>query len=627
MAVYEFSMSDPQVSADTQVVIADRFLIKERLGGGGQSRLYRAVDRETDQAVALKMIDPRGQGNSNEDWHRRQLRFRREAKILEQLKDCQQVVRFIAANCDDPMPWIAMEFLGGRPLRSLIDDDPGKMSLPRFLLLAQDIVQGLRGIHKHHILHRDLSPENILVIRHEDRSIHIRFLDFGIGKPLQEEAQPVTQMPTMMGKPAYIAPEQTRGSICAGSDVYALGVMLYEMLTGDLPIRVSSFAEVSRIRNEDPVPLVAHESSQRVPEELRSLIMSCLAKAPTDRPTLDELSECLSDVQRRHQSGEELSMEFSKWEISHLHASMENTRTVLESKMEVGPYKTEWLLNSDDNKESWLAKNPVTGQEVNLEIVKGEAQARAMRLGAFKASKALTHENIQKTYDFGEQPTFVWGALELVQGSSLGAILEVGKALSPGQILQIGEGIIEGLGAIHAQGQKHGRLTPDSVLLDEFDMVKLANAGTDPSYCPPACTITHGAQSAWAAPEILMGTKPTVASDFYSFGCLLYAMITMESPYEGSDMAQAYQHLNAPIPLAHQVNPGLKPPGLAKVTTWLLNKDPDKRPQSAARVLRQFHRCFSQNTPPSATAPEVNRDPVQPKPQSLMNRMFHRRKK
>ncbi|MFT7616580.1 MAG: serine/threonine protein kinase [Planctomycetota bacterium] len=618
-------MEESPLSSDTQVVINDRFEIKEPLNGGGLSRLFRAFDRKTGAPVAIKMWDPIAGPNSNEEVPRQLRRFAREAKLLERLKNCKQVVNYVDADMSSEQPWIAMDYLSGRTLRSLIDDEPGRMSLPRFLHLAKELVQGLAGIHKEGILHRDLSPENILIVRDDDRQVHAYFLDFGIGKSLEQEAQPVTQMPTFLGKPEYVSPEQTRGELVPGMDVYAVGVMLYEMLTGEVPIQVSSFAEVSRVRKEQPTPLESHNSSRRVPEEMCQLIMACLAKEPAERPSLADLEDCINRVRKRHESGENLSTEFSQWQISRLDANLGRTQTVLEPRMEIGAYRTEWLTNSEDGRETWLARDIESGKEVALEVFCGNQNLRTMHLDAFEAAKNLKHENIQEIYDWGDTKTFSWAALELVKGSSLAETLKAGKPLAPGQILQIGQGILDALVEANKGGLCHGRLTPECILLDEFDMVKLAGVGSNPNLSPADCRITHGAQSAWLAPETHLGVESSVAGDLYSLGCLLYAMITTESPFEGSDMAQAYRHVNErPIDVL-ELQPDLEPPYLAKIIVWLLNKEPEKRPQSAARVLEAFNQCFSKNhrAEQESAGAEIE-GPESPERRNWMDRIFRR---
>ncbi|MCA9319200.1 MAG: serine/threonine protein kinase, partial [Planctomycetes bacterium] len=285
-------------------LIDDRFRILERIGAGGMSKVYRAVDLSSGATVALKVMAPEFLAVLPEERDRSERRFQREARILEALRGVDQVVRFIAARLDAQPPWIAMELVEGISLREMIERSGGRMASDLMVAIAREVVTGLRNIHRQRVLHRDLAPENIIVSRGKGGAPRVVFLDFGIGKSLEPEQSPVTRQTTLMGKPSYVAPEQSRGQLLtAGFDVYALGVVLYEMITGHLPLEIRSFAEIARLRREAPRPLAAFPSAARVPEELRALVMSCLAKEPEDRPTTDELLECLVELERRHADG------------------------------------------------------------------------------------------------------------------------------------------------------------------------------------------------------------------------------------------------------------------------------------------------------------------------------------
>ncbi len=569
-------------------LIGGRFELLERLDRGGLSQVYRAFDHEGKKLVALKLLDPRSRGGSNEGWALSVERFRREIGILECLKDCPQVVDLLAADADAETPWLAMNFVSGPSLRVLIDEASGGLPVKRYLPIARGLVAGLAAIHDQKIVHRDLAPDNIVVSRDQSGRFALKLLDFGIGKPLSGEVDPVTCAPTIMGKPAYLSPEQTRdAAVDERSDVYALGVILYEMLVGARPIEVAGFGEIARVRREEPLPLAAHPGSSRVPEELRELIMRCLAKEADERPALGEIAVNLEELERRLESGERLSAAFSQWEMSRIRSDAAGARGLLKPRQRFADMRTEWLLGGGKDREVWLATHE--GRECALQLVKGPA--RETFLAAMQAQSDLDHPNIVKVEALGMEDELGWARLELVRGSSLDRVFLEEGAMSPGRILQIGQGLLD---ALTAADRLHGFLRPSSVLLDEFDTVKLGDFGWGRG--PEDLDPIHptGTNAAWTAPERFRGRPVSAASEIYALGCLFHAMVTGEAPFEGPDIAQAYQHMNfVPQRLADRL-PGFEPSRLLRLVDRALAKNPADRPDSLARFKRSFQTAYSE---------------------------------
>ncbi|MCB9833432.1 MAG: serine/threonine protein kinase [Planctomycetes bacterium] len=578
----------PDMKDANDHLVGGRFELLERLDRGGLAQVYRAFDHQERKLVALKTLDPRGRAGSNEDLDQTRERFRREIAILGRLAACPQVVDLVAADAEAPLPWFAMDYVSGSSLRVLIDEAPEGLITKRYLPIARALVAGLAAIHAERIVHRDLAPDNVVVTKAPDGGVALKLLDFGIGKPLGDEGEPVTRMSTIMGKPAYLSPEQTRSAaVDERSDVYALGVILYEMLVGQRPIEVAGFAEIARVRREEPRPLAAHPGSSRVPEELRALIMRCLAKEAADRPALGELAEVLGEVERRLESGEALSAAFTEWELSRLRDGGGEARGLLAPRERFAGLRAEWLLGGGADHEVWLASED--GREVALQLVRGPAAAGF--LDAMTRQQDLDHANILRVEACGIEAEIAWARLELVRGSSLARVLLEEGRMAAGRILQIGQGLLD---ALVAAGRHHGRLRPSSVLLDEFDTVKLTDFGfgRGPEELDPI--VSKGTNAAWSAPERFRGRPVSGPAEVYAVGCLLHAMITGEPPFEGPDLAQAYQHMTlCPLRLRDRL-PDFEPRKLLKVVDRALAKNPAERWASVAQLRSAFQAAFSE---------------------------------
>ncbi|MFO0615328.1 MAG: serine/threonine-protein kinase [Polyangiaceae bacterium] len=248
-------------------VIGDRYEIRGVLGEGGMGTVYLAHDRELDEEIALKILRPEMASTPDA-----LIRFRREVKLARRVTH-PNVARTYDLGEHGGVRFLTMERIAGRSLR-----EARGLSLPEILRVAWEITQGLAAAHAVGVVHRDLKPENILLTG--DRVI---LTDFGIARCDDPESALRTSG-NVVGTPAYIAPEQLEGSPVDGrTDVYALGVMLYELVAGALPFVGETAAAVAVARlTRAPAPVRAVRSD--VPEGVAELVMSALARRKEDRP-------------------------------------------------------------------------------------------------------------------------------------------------------------------------------------------------------------------------------------------------------------------------------------------------------------------------------------------------------
>ena len=250
-------------------LIAGRYHLTDRLGQGGTATVYRAIDLRLDRPVAVKIV--RLAGLADADLAARLLA---EARTVAALTH-PHIVAVYDAGQDGDLVYLVLEYLPGSTLRERLLRQ-GRQPLAEALTIARDVLQGLAAAHAAGLVHCDLKPENILFAADGTAKI----ADFGIARTLAE--RPAGDR-TLWGTPAYLAPEQIRGqAVGPATDLYALGVILFEMLTGQPPFRGPDPASVLRQHLTAPPPPL-HPSAAGIPPSVAALIARALAKDPRDR--------------------------------------------------------------------------------------------------------------------------------------------------------------------------------------------------------------------------------------------------------------------------------------------------------------------------------------------------------
>ena len=250
-------------------ILADRYRIDAELGRGGMGVVYRAHDILLDRAVAVKVLSDSGLGTEG------RARLLREAQAAARL-DHPNIVSVYDAGETESRPFIVMQLVTGASLHNC-----GPLSLPQIIAVARQLCDALDHAHAQGIVHRDLKPENISVVGSGDRLI-AKLMDFGLAR--SREASRLTQEDTLLGTVFYLAPEQALGQEVDGrTDLYALGVILYELTTGRLPFTGDDpLIIISQHLHAPVIPPRTH--NPEIPSELESLILRLLSKKPDDRP-------------------------------------------------------------------------------------------------------------------------------------------------------------------------------------------------------------------------------------------------------------------------------------------------------------------------------------------------------
>lgn len=249
-----------------------RYRVGERLGQGGMGAVFSARAEGSAEEVAIKLLyGPFTQDPEFLD------RLRQEAQVIASLED-RRIVRLLEFGEEPELgPYLVMERAAGRDLRRLLAAE-GPLALPRALDLAAQVADALAHAHDREVVHRDIKPENLMV----DDQDRVVVTDFGIARAAGSSR--LTRTGFVPGTPEYMAPEQLApGPIDSRADLYALGVVVYEMLTGRTPFHSENVAEVIH-RQAYQLPAPPSALRAEVPEELDRLVLACLAKSPEGRP-------------------------------------------------------------------------------------------------------------------------------------------------------------------------------------------------------------------------------------------------------------------------------------------------------------------------------------------------------
>ena len=263
--------TDPMIGT----TLAGRYLVEQPIGQGGMSTVYQARHTLVDRPVAVKVMS----GNLVQDASLRE-RFRREAKNSAALAHPNIIEIYDYGETEDGSPFLVMELLNGAPLAQLIAG--GSIDPSTVVVLGLQIAQGLARAHDFEVVHRDLKPENIFVCDAGSGRVIVKLLDFGIARSMHDSR--LTNQGEIFGTPQYMAPERIT-SIDTGppADLYALGVMLFEMLTGRLPF-VSEELTGYFLQHMQKAPPKPSDLVPQCPRRLEELILSLLEKKPEDRP-------------------------------------------------------------------------------------------------------------------------------------------------------------------------------------------------------------------------------------------------------------------------------------------------------------------------------------------------------
>jgi serine/threonine protein kinase len=568
-------------------VIRNKYRILQEIGSGTVSTVYLAMNLTTNEVVALKVMHAE---RIEEGQFLR--RFRREAKLLEKL-DCPYAVQLLDYGEKEGLNFIALEYVPGRTLDQVLKDE-GPLEVERALGIARQVAQCLADAGAVGIVHRDLRPANVMVTP----SDAVKVMDYGVAAGAD-----LSRLSSIgiLGTPHYLAPELAEGETAdVRADVYSLGVILFEMVTGERPYDADDAASIVLKHLQDPIPS-ARQLNPEVSQEVDGLIAKCLVKGPQKRYLPLQLVGVIADLLGEADAAPGVEGALAGQILGHYQLLEQIGRggmaTVYKAyQPSLDRYVAVKILPT------YLAHEPGFAARF-------EREARAVA--------KLDHPYILPVYDFGREEDLTYIVMKYVEAGTLKKML--GEPLDLNTVVEIISQVGEALDYAHQEGVIHRDVKPSNVLMDRGKWALLTDFGLAKMVEANARLTKTGVglgTPAYMSPEQGQGIAVDARSDTYSLGVLLYEMLTGQVPYDAeTPMAVVIKHITAPLPSPREINPDI-PELVERVVLKALVKDPADRYQSVGQMVEALRKAVTEATvpaevpPPRVTVPEALRPTV-----------------
>jgi eukaryotic-like serine/threonine-protein kinase len=507
------------------MLLKGRYLIEHELGRGAIGVVYLARDQKLyDKPVVVKMLLEDQEDPESQEYFRK--KFRDEVEALARINHASVVSVLDRDETPDGAPYLVMEYVEGVNLRSVMQQQ--NLELKRVGALMRQIGRALAAAHEKGVIHRDLKPENIMLQTAADGEETIKLIDFGIAKVKKRSDVELTTKTAVAGTYLYMAPEQLLGAPTAASDIYALGVIAYELVTGRLPFQPPSPFELLDLQRAG-VKALPSSLRPELPAAAQEVILQALSfEALARQRTPPEFGERLAQALTLSSTGN-----------SGVYTDLLQQGTLL-----VERYQIMRQLGGSVTAVYWAedlrqARQPVVVKELHERVA--DKQARQQASAAFNREAGLlarlTHPALPQVYDFFYKASRgrYYLVTELIAGVNLAARLrEAGGRLDELTVTEWACQICEALVYLHAQTPPviYRDLNPTNLMIEtQAKRIKLTDFGLTRVVAPPAKGSAPFAALGYTAPEVMRG-QPEPRSDVYSLGALMFHLLTGCDPSE-----------------------------------------------------------------------------------------------
>ncbi|MBK7535926.1 MAG: serine/threonine protein kinase [Myxococcales bacterium] len=618
-----FCPADGAPLAGSFSIGGDRYLVDELIGSGAMAIVFGGHHRTLSRPVAVKVLRPEVARNDEQ-----QQRFLREARSASRLNH-ENIVGVLDFGWDDDLgvTYMVMERVLGETLAAELSSS-GRMAWRDAVSLLVQICRAVATAHAAGIVHRDLSPRNVILVNSSGRRV-AKLCDFGLSRHT-EGGDRVTQNGAWVGTPSYMAPEQVDHEVVVepSADIYAIGVIAYELLTGHLPVVGDTSAEVLAAKlTDEVVPLTLKFPELGVPEELDTWVLRCLQRDPASRPSASELERGLTRLSARATAlGEPGS-------LSAPAIAIPRTLTPAFPPLDdgspslIGSYRVVRSLGTGGTGRVYLGEHPVIGTKVAIKVLLPEIAGSQETVERFiqeaRSSSQIDSPHIPRYYDFGRTAGGLpYAVMEYFEGETLAERIEKVGALSVEETAGILVQVAGALMLAHKAGLIHRDLKPENLflvaaepravsgggveaalpravtasgsspaLLDCAYSVKVLDFGIAKSFGKDAGTRTQQGfflgTPFYCAPEQVFGAEVDPRADVYALGVTAFEMLTGMPPFVGeiSEVLEAKTSQDAP--LLRSERPEL-PERVERTVARMLARDLKERADSMAWVKEQL---------------------------------------
>lgn len=585
--------------------------ILEVIGKGGMGAVYRARHVLLDEERAIKVIHSRFAGETEAAD-----RFIREAKILTRLRHPNLVQLHEFGTLGEDTFFMVLELIRGESVLERIRRLT-KIPIEESIKIIREAALGLSSAHQKGIIHRDLSPDNLLIVRAETKEEITKVIDFGIAKPVLEKTAQQTMANIFLGKLEYCSPEQcgllTEGEmIDHRSDIYSLAITFYYMLAGKLPFySATPQGYLFKHVNENPQPPSTHFAPGEFPEILDRVLLKALSKKREDRQaSMEELVRDLDTI--RLSFGSTLVEPLADFDVepSKLQSgSRFANRYLIEQKLGGGGMGV--VYQATDK----ILNVPVALKILNSKILNEEKTIERLKREVILARK-VAHPNVCRIYDIGEDRGIHYISMELLQGETLADKVKKEGALPLEAGFTITQQILQALAEAHRLGIIHRDLKPQNIMVDAKLETRIMDFGISTSSELVRLTQTNAfvGTPRYMSPEQIQGKTVDHRADIYSIGVIMYEIFTGKLPFKATTLMEIiYAQLKTPPIKPSDIISNL-PQELERIILKCLEKEPEQRYPTVRELLQDVNRLAEANLSSSIERLEelLKKDPRNP---------------